>query len=547
MDEMEVMENHNSKLGKAKLLDDFDSILDEDIDNDIIDEVNANQDYLSPSKIEDNEAASYLASKNYSQLDLYRMFSSELNTDSYVIRSDEQQDQWARIKTESTHKLGRLLLKIRYVAEELLMVCRDPKKNRRLFCILKTIKMDGVNSKRTEFSANLPDKAAEVLEAYLRGDDDMPFDKMADIIIITYNLSYLKFISKMSAECLAEFSQIKAIEDDYQSRRDTKKKTISLFDDQHSRETAAYIEKCNLNWRILRNVMTTMKALNALALRQRNKLVETNIRMCIHMAGLIYQRTGGDRNENYSRLDLIDEGLIGLMKGVDMYVYGVDAKVTTYAKFWIEQKVTRYVKNNNVVRIPVYVSDEVNKIIASLRVLERKIQNEGQPFIINQNSTRKAIEDALGGKPLKDENWNLAITKYSGVPIGLSCVTRESDLEQGEMNFDIVTLESDEEEDEPIEDGLGPSEGSRIIAIAKGMVREGNEFDSRKHITKLQFDLIYLQFVNDKTNREIAKIHGFDDMNDVRKEISKGLGRIRKHLEKINFKELSETKEVTHV
>ena len=110
-----------------------------------------------------------------------------------------------------------------------------------------------------------------------------------------------------------------------------------------------------------------------------------------------------------------------------------------------------------------------------------------------------------------------------------------------------MTLESDEEEDEPIEDGLGPSEGSRIIAIAKGMVREGNEFDSRKHITKLQFDLIYLQFVNDKTNREIAKIHGFDDMNDVRKEISKGLGRIRKHLEKINFKELSETKEVTHV
>ncbi len=52
--------------------------------------------------------------------------------------------------------------------------------------------------------------------------------------------------------------------------------------------------------------------------------------------------------------DLLQEGYLGLCKAVDGYDPDQGVKFLTYAKYWIQQKMIRYIHNNGTVRIPVH-------------------------------------------------------------------------------------------------------------------------------------------------------------------------------------------------
>jgi len=61
--------------------------------------------------------------------------------------------------------------------------------------------------------------------------------------------------------------------------------------------------------------------------------------------------------------DLIDEGNIGLIKAIEKFDLSRTTKFSTYAVWWIRQSITRAIGNKNrIVRIPIHVSDKLNKI-----------------------------------------------------------------------------------------------------------------------------------------------------------------------------------------
>lgn len=72
----------------------------------------------------------------------------------------------------------------------------------------------------------------------------------------------------------------------------------------------------------------------------KNRLAKANLKLVVRIAE-VYK----DNDQNFSIIDLIEQGNLGLFKAVDMYVknkqYEKDYKFSTYATWWIRQAIVR--------------------------------------------------------------------------------------------------------------------------------------------------------------------------------------------------------------
>jgi len=111
----------------------------------------------------------------------------------------------------------------------------------------------------------------------------------------------------------------------------------------------------------------------------RKKLILSNLRLVVKLAKEY-------ANQGVSLLDLIQEGNIGLMEAVEKFDASKGYKFSTYATWWIKQKIRlALVNQGETVRVPAHTYDIVRKI----KNLKRKYKEEGKGQLTREEIAEK--------------------------------------------------------------------------------------------------------------------------------------------------------------